>query len=1066
MKIILLFLSFFALNAGAVDYPPDRTLDVTVMPVLGRPGYLSPITDPVFNTTVIRVSDQGAPFNSSQQRLSQIYAKNQPWNSDGTRVMLNWSYPAAVLDGTTFAFRRWVNQPSESMWLNTDPRYTIGVSGNSLVRLEVDADITSTLKVFSEYDSITLGDYEGNLSRDDKWMAMIGKKGANREIFVYDMVNQVVTARLNFGNGTINNTAMSQSGNYVTVQWGVDGSGNRQGIEVFDRSLNRLRQVSVRGGTHHDLGYDANGQEVIVVTSDTSAALNMRRLSDGVTTELIPAEKMSYNIHISCRNINRPGWAYISEFRGDVDVVRANTQLVMAVKLDGSGTVENFAHEHRSDVYAYERAAMAVPNRDGSKVMFASDWGDGSAPIYAYVAYQPQPVQNAAPTIALSAPSTATVANPISLSATAADSDGSIAKVEFFIGLTLLATDTASPYTASWTPSTAGSYQVTAKATDNLGVSTVSTATTVNVAPVPAPAGSVSLTVAGAPNLPYNGTSTSVTVGFTTGTPTKVELSRDGLAPFAIWPTDSFFTLAADGRSLTASWCITASCWGNVSGAHVLKAVTTYSNGTTAVASITLNVADASSATPIAGLLPAFPGAQGFGAETIGGRGGKVIAVTTLADDGPGSLRAALLTPEPRIVVFRVGGTITLKSRIELKSQHAFLTLAGQTAPGDGIQVKGFDLVINGSHDIVIRYMRFRPGETAPQDWSKFVLLIYGEAEATKSYNIVIDHSSLYWAPDDGAAVYGYVDNVTWQWNISEGIAHDNCSLLGPNPTYEQCHFEDSKSYIIATDLGKGATQKNITIHHNYMANTAQRNPMIASDGPHHLVNNVIYNWRDFGTEIQNRGAGTKINIIGNIYKRGPESSRDRYAIGLGGDVRNPNGYVFVRDNIGPFRPDASVNDWAIVGNGYDASAFWLIALANNYQRLTPWEQSPVPVIISQSGDVISQVLYGVGATRPVRDALDQRVIRDFYDGVGRIKKASESQYTIYPTLAGGTALLDTDGDGMPDEWEILYGFDPNDPSDGKKDANGDGYTNVEEYLNGTVPIKPVNTPNNCPVTT
>jgi hypothetical protein len=590
MKILVLLLSFIATTAGAVDYPPDSTLGPTVMPQVSRPGYLAPITDPVFKTTVMRVSDRGAPFNSNELRLSHTYSKNQPWNSNGTRVMLNWSYPAAVLDGSTFALRRWVRQPSESMWLNTDPRYAIGVSGNNLVRLEVDADVISTLKSFPEYDSITLGDYEGNLSRDDKWMALIGTKGANREVFVFDMVNRVVTARMAIGSGPINNTAMSQSGNYVTVQWSVDGSANRQGIEVFDRNLNRLRQVSVRGGTHHDLGYDTNGQEVIVVTSDTSSALIMRRLSDGGTTELIPASQMSWNIHVSCRNLNRPGWAYVSEFRGDVDIVKDNTQRVMAVKLDGSGTVQNFAHEHRSDVYAYERAAMAVPNRDGSQVMFASDWGDGNAPIYAYVTYQPASTPNASPTVALTAPATGTTGNPIALSATAADPDGSIAKVEFFIGNTPLSTDTTAPYAASWTPNQAGSYQVTAKATDNLGASAVSMATTTVADPGPPPAAGISLTVVGAPNLPYNGTSTPVTVSFTAATPTRVELSRDGQAPFGIWPSNSFFSLAPDGRSLKGSWCITASCWSYVPGVHVLKAVATYANGNTATASITLNV--------------------------------------------------------------------------------------------------------------------------------------------------------------------------------------------------------------------------------------------------------------------------------------------------------------------------------------------------------------------------------------------------------------------------------------------------------------------------------------------
>jgi pectate lyase len=465
---------------------------------------------------------------------------------------------------------------------------------------------------------------------------------------------------------------------------------------------------------------------------------------------------------------------------------------------------------------------------------------------------------------------------------------------------------------------------------------------------------------------------------------------------------------------------------------------------------------------PSTGLLPAFPGASGFGTETVGGRGGRVIAVTTLANDGPGSLREALLTPEPRIVVFRVAGTIELNTRITLMPEHSFLTLAGQTAPGEGVQIKGLDVLVAGAHDLVIRYMRFRPGNTGPLDSSKHSLLLFGTKEA-KAYNIVIDHCSLYWGPDETAGAWEFVENVTWQWNITEGLAHDTCpptpapTPTNPNPQPFPCTNENSKSYLLGTSSGNGAAQKNMTLHHNFMVNAAQRNPAIASDGPHHVVNNLIYNWHDFGTGIQNRGTGAKVNLIGNVYVRGPVSSTSRYAVGMDG-TPNPDRYVYVSDNIGPFRPDDTTDPWAIMGNGYDTSRYWLTPLPANFQRATPWPDSPIPVVPTSPARVIADVLADVGATRPARDALDQRAVADFYNRTGTIKRASRPADMVYPLLANAAAPLDTDGDGMPDEWEIRFGLNPNDARDGNLDANGDGYTNIEEYLNNTVPTKQMRT--------
>jgi hypothetical protein len=423
-----------------------------------------------------------------------------------------------------------------------------------------------------------------------------------------------------------------------------------------------------------------------------------------------------------------------------------------------------------------------------------------------------------------------------------------------------------------------------------------------------------------------------------------------------------------------------------------------------------------------------------------------VIEVTSLDDSGPGSLREACLATGPRIIVFRVGGTIELKSRLALREANSYLTIAGQTAPGDGIQIKGMDFVIaDGCHDVVVRYLKFRPGHTRPEDWSKHGIFIHGASPEAACHSIIIDHCSIYWGPDENICTWDYVRDVTFQWCISEGLEHE----------FEGRRYEASKAALHGTEPGDGANQANITLHHNYFVNCDQRNPLLTSDGPHHIINNLVYNWRHFGTGIQNRGNGTKVNLIGNVYRRGPNSNPHRFAAGMDGDVLNPEGLIYVEDNIGPFCSPADDSPWSIIGSGYDVdptSKYWTIPLEEEYRRGEPWPASPVPVTVTPAADLAAVVLDEVGANRPVRDALDQRAVADFRNGTGATKRAKDMSPDWWPDLRGGIPPPDSDRDGMPDEWEVAHGFDPDSPTDGPGDADGDGYTNVEEFLNGTQP--------------
>jgi pectate lyase len=444
--------------------------------------------------------------------------------------------------------------------------------------------------------------------------------------------------------------------------------------------------------------------------------------------------------------------------------------------------------------------------------------------------------------------------------------------------------------------------------------------------------------------------------------------------------------------------------------------------------------------------LPAFPGAEGFGALTAGGRGGKVIKVTTLADSGPGSLRAAMMTTGPRTIMFEVAGTIELKTPIIMSGpEYSFLTIAGQSAPGDGVQIKGYDVIIGeGVRDVIIRYMRFRPGFTKAEDHSKFSLMLYGETDKP-SGNIIIDHCTFSWAPDD-TGMWDAVNNVTWQWNIfGEAMYHDY-----PNPNVTPI----SRGMIVGAEDGRGKHQYNVSIHKNYYVNNDQRNPYLSANGPYEFINNLVYNWGSFGTQLSTRSEGIKINLIGNVYRPGPAIRTDgRYAIAFDSG-NNPDSYVYVRDNIGPYRTTTSQPEWNIIGTGIVANSqdYWRVPAPQRLQRDTPWPNPRIRTSVLPSNIVANTLLDQVGATRPVRDRHDTKLVNDYRNFTGSIRNASSQTANDWPALRGATVAVDTDNDGMPSTWERQYGFNTADATDGPLDNDGDGYTNLEEYLNITNP--------------
>jgi pectate lyase len=433
--------------------------------------------------------------------------------------------------------------------------------------------------------------------------------------------------------------------------------------------------------------------------------------------------------------------------------------------------------------------------------------------------------------------------------------------------------------------------------------------------------------------------------------------------------------------------------------------------------------------------LPAFPGAEGFGMFSQGGRGGKVYVVTHLKGRGPGSLREAVEAKGPRIVVFSVGGTIDLGGPLTIS--HPYCTIAGQTAPGDGITLKNGSLIPQANH-VIVRYVRCRLGEQAGPPGAVDAVSIYcpldkNNPDRPLASDIILDHVSASWGTDETLSITGAVDNVTVQWSIvSEGLLPHSCgSLLRPSV---QCHM---------------------SFHHNLYANNRTRNPFACSyrDQANHCDwrNNVVYNGGDGhgGTnwhklyphlwDSDNVGR-LRLNCVNNYWIRGPQGAAMIYR---GGDQATiyQSGNLFDATNNGVF--DGVDRGWAVFANYHEKARFTRAA-----------EEYVFPKVITDPAEVaLRRVLDEAGSSKPQRDTVDRRVIQEVHTGKGKYIR-TVAEVGGWPELAPGTAPVDSDGDGMPDAWEKSHGLNPADASDSRTDLDNDGYTNLEEYLNGTDPTK------------
>jgi hypothetical protein len=409
--------------------------------------------------------------------------------------------------------------------------------------------------------------------------------------------------------------------------------------------------------------------------------------------------------------------------------------------------------------------------------------------------------------------------------------------------------------------------------------------------------------------------------------------------------------------------------------------------------------------------LPAFPGAEGFGANTPGGRGGKVIFVTNLDDSGPGSFRAACEADGARLVLFRVAGTIALKRPLTVS--NPFLTIAGQSAPGDGVCVRDATFGIQ-THDVVVRYLRSRLGDVTARE-ADCISLRNG------AHDCVLDHCSATWSIDECLSTSGVNANCTIQWClIGESLRHSK-------------HSKGNHGYgSLARANGP------MSWHHNLWIHNDARNPRLGDAygrGPmfptFDVRNNVIY---DFGDTASGLTQGIlKVNYIGNYLRPGPSSrARTPITVGYPSDLT-----YFIHDNI------IEGNDALTRDNSKFFSAVEFEGKRQVRTTDTPFAAPPVKTVSAK--DAIELVLAIVGASLPVRDAVDARLVNHVRTRTGKLID-SQSEVGGWPELKSVPLHADTDNDGIPDAWETTHGLDPKDPADANYLVGG--YTNVERYLN------------------
>jgi hypothetical protein len=465
--------------------------------------------------------------------------------------------------------------------------------------------------------------------------------------------------------------------------------------------------------------------------------------------------------------------------------------------------------------------------------------------------------------------------------------------------------------------------------------------------------------------------------------------------------------------------------------------------------------------------IPAFPGAQGGGMYSFGGRGGKVFVVNNLNDSGPGSFREALEAGGPRVVVFNVAGIVRLRDRIRIRAPY--ITIDGGSAPGDGVCIAGNTVELE-THDAIIRNMRFRRGETWVGDRNDSI-------GGNPIGNVMVDHVSASWGLDECMSMYRHM------YQPPDGGREKKLPTV--NITIQNSIFSEAlNTYNHA--FGSTIGGYNSTFHHNLWACNGGRNPSVGMIYDFTFANNVLFNWRH--RTVDGGDQRSFYTIINNYFKPGPATPRGdeiSYRL-LKPESRRAKppvddyGKAYVAGNIVEGNQRVTADNWD--GGVQIESIADPATILPKIRADEPYPHSYLE--LQPSAEAYDFVLAGAGATRPKRDAVDERIINFVRTGevtnngdkskVAELSKVGYSASVIrgiadlvdkgiitdisqvggYPNYRG-EPYADADSDGMPDDWETKHGLDPNDAADASADMNGDGYTNIEDFLNGLDPASP-----------
>ena len=463
--------------------------------------------------------------------------------------------------------------------------------------------------------------------------------------------------------------------------------------------------------------------------------------------------------------------------------------------------------------------------------------------------------------------------------------------------------------------------------------------------------------------------------------------------------------------------------------------------------------------------IPAFPGAWGGGMYSFGGRGGNIFVVTNLDDSGAGSFREACEAGGPRIVVFNVAGIIKLKDRIRIRAPY--ITIAGSTAPGDGVCIAGNTVELE-THDIIIRHMRFRRGETWVGDRNDSI-------GGNPTGNIMIDHVSASWGLDENMSMYRHM------YQPPDGSKE--LKLPTVNITIQNSIFSEGLNTFHHA-FGSTIGGLNSTFHHNLWACNTGRNPSVGMIGDFTFVNNVLFNW--VHRTVDGGDHRSYFSIINNYLKPGPATPKDApisYRLLKPESERSKTvvdhfGVAYVSGNIVEGNEKVTKNNWD-GGIQPDVKAHALDKVLAAVRTNAPYPHAPLQ--IQSANNAYETVLANAGATLPKRDPVDERITKTVRTGKVNATSAAEIEAQLggvgyskeaiseiirliplgiitHPSQVGGhpdykgKPYMDTDGDGLPDAWEKKHGLNPTNASDATSDLNGDGYTNIEEFINGRDP--------------